>query len=255
MKGIKLENSPVKLARKILLGTMLGDSWIKLTSPLAQRNYAKRAFLIMTHSNSQFEYLIWKARKLVPLVGKFNILERPTRFGGKETGGFHCKAISLSSKYLKHIWDDFYFKRNGNIRKEVHMNVLNRLTPVSLAVWYGDDGSLHPEGYVRIATNSFSKSEVELICRALEKNFGIVFTPHLHYQNNSYGIRADLVESKKFLELVSPYLGEIQCLRHKLSTDFKASSDQSARHPRKNYWDDEIFRTPQNVGRHTIAQV
>jgi len=251
MKEIKLENSPVKVARKLLLGTMLGDSWINVTIPQSRISYANatRAFLIMTHANSQFEYLIWKARKLVPLVGKFNIHERPTRFKGKETGGFHCKLVSLSSKYLKHIWDDFYFNREGKVKKEVHSNVLNRLTPISLAVLYGDDGGLHLGERVRIATNGFSKEEVDLICKVLKNKFGIEFIPKLHHQHLSYGIQADNPNSKIFLELVRPYLEEVSCLRYKLDSNFKRDSDCSARHPGINFWDEEVLRIPNSCGR------
>jgi hypothetical protein len=248
MKVLKLENSPVKVARKLLLGTLLGDSRLALTRPKNLMANATRAYLRMVHANSQFEYLMWKGKKLVPLVGKFNIFERPTKFGGRKTGGFYCRLISLSSKYLKHIWDDFYFVRGGNLKKEVHSNVLNRLTPISLAVLYGDDGNLHPQGSVRIATNGFSFDEVNLICKILKNRFGIQFHPRLHHQSNSYIIMADVENSKLFLELVRPYLWEIQCLRYKLDSSFKKDPDCSARHPKVNFWDEEVLRTPQVTG-------
>lgn len=230
------ENSPIKIARKLLLGTMLGDSSIRTRSK-------KKAHLVMVHSNSQFNYLIWKAKKLVPLVGKFDVDEREVRLRGRGTGKFRTQLRSLSSKYLKHIYDDFYFEREGKTKKEVHKNILNRLTPISIAVWYGDDGNLHPRGSVKIATCGFSKKEVDLICSFLLSKYGFRFAP-VDLGNGYLEIKANKEDSVKFLNLVRPYLWEVEDIRYKLDVSYNKSSDHSARHPFINYWDDDVLRTP-----------
>lgn len=233
------ENSPVKLARKLLLGTMLGDSCLRIRGKY-------KAHLVMTHSNKQFDYLMWKAKILVPLVGKFDIDERPLKLRDKDYG-YRTQLRTLSSKYLKHIYNDFYFNREDKTRKEIHLNVLNRLTPISLAVLYGDDGNLSPYGAVRIATHSFRLKEIELFCKWLESQYGFRFSIKFHKQSSAYSIIADKNNSNNFIELVSPYLRKVKCLHHKLGLNKDSDSfNSSARLP--GFWDDDILRSPWKQG-------
>lgn len=234
------ENSPVKFARKLLLGTIMGDSGIELRG--------HKALLKMAHSNHQFDYLMWKAKKLVPLVGKFQADEREMEISGAKTGGYRTQLRSLCSTYLKHIYNDFYFQRDGKVKKEIHSNVLNRLSPISIAVWYGDDGNLHPDWIVRISSNGYPKSEQEMIIDFIKRTYGIELYLKQHHQHNSYWMFGNTKNSKMFIDVVKPYLWEIECLRYKLDPSFRRNSNHSARHPGKIFWDDDVLRTPWKRG-------
>jgi len=241
---IKLENSPTKLARKLLLGTILGDSSLRL---IKTRN-PKKAYFRMTHANNQFEYLMWKAKKLFPLIGSFCSGEILSRI----TGHYKVRLKSLSSKYLKHIYDDFYFRRDGTVKKEVHSNILNRLTPISIAVLYGDDGYLEWRELLNgirvpirvvLSTQGFSFKESLLLCDFFKRRFGVNFIP---ISEKLPVIRASGYENiRKFLGVVSPYLSEIECMRYKIDPNYRKPSDFSARLHR--FVDGDIIRASRKL--------
>lgn len=233
------ENSPQKKARKLLLGTMLGDSYMNCCGD-------KKARLVMSHSNRNLDYLLWKAKILFPLVGSFTFSQFSRGYSAKG-GFFKIWLRTLCSKYLKHIHNDFYRKIGGRWIKVVRENVLNRLTPISLASWYGDDGCLVVRRKygreipveVRIATQGFTFDECIMICDMLKRNFGLDF----HVGNcYSRGVWTRHESMNEFLRMVSPYLMEVKSMRYKLSPQYDKPSFDSARHP-VNLLDDDIVRT------------
>mgnify|MGYP001609611628 CR=1 FL=1 len=250
--GFPKEDSPVKLARKILLGTMLGDACIVRNSP-------EKASLRLTHSDAQLEYLLWKAKKLYPLkgIGSFSVRRVPSRFNNKVIPGkFKTILSSLSSKYLKHIYDDFYRETMGQRKKVVRLNVLNRLTPASIAIWYADDGCLVKHkgvnGYrttsFRISTHCFSYEEVVLICQWFLARFNIKFHPLEYKRLGTYIIATSAESNGRFLDLVTPYLIEVECLRYKIDPQYSKPSGCSAEHLALLSSDDMI-RSSGKVGR------
>lgn len=229
----KLENSPIKLARKILLGTVLGDANLVL------RGRRGKARLRFRHSERQLEYLLWKVKRLGPLVGRFSVSKGirtldETVFPGYYIGGKQFVNYFAQSSSLECLWDtwrDFYFFKEGRWVKEIHSNVLNRLTPVSIAVWFGDDGnsSLLYGKYPRVvlALGRISKDEAERVKNFFEETFGMSsYVRLMKPKMTSWYIRFFGENAVKFLELVTPYLLEVKCLRYKL--DFGAPSPINA---------------------------
>ncbi len=229
---IKLENSPVKLARKILLGTMVGDSNLRKPHDTIS---LRKASLRMTHSSPQMEYLLWKGERLFPLVGTFR-----ARIWISSQGNTKVTLSSLSLKYLGHIWKDFYLEERGRLIKVLRSNVLNRMTPISIAVLYGDDGFpfftyTHRERILdgfEIATQGFSPGEVGLLIDMFERRIGVLFRDRrviLKDGSLRFAIRTRFNRDRDtFLELVKPYLWNIKCLRYKLDPHFKKFPSYSA---------------------------
>lgn len=249
--GLPKEDSLVKIARKVLLGTMLGDSCIRKTS-------SEKAYILLGHSVKQVEYLFWKARILSYFTGKFVLDEEWKSYGDRQDLEKTCliRLRSLSSKYLKHIYDDFY----RNSVKVMRKNVLNRLTPVSIAVWYGDDGEL-VWGYnkenikipysVRLATQSFTCEETEFACNWFYARFGIQFHVITCPRTNRYIMVTDKANTHKFLDLISPYISHLTCMGYKLDPN-KNHSDHSAEYSnlqRLKDLNNDIIRTPGKSGR------
>ena len=73
--------------------------------------------------------------------------------------------------YTSFIWLYKLFY-NNNKKKVIPKNIADYLTPLALAVWIMDDGTLKKPG-VRIATNCFTLEEVELLKLALENKFNL----------------------------------------------------------------------------------
>lgn len=229
---IKLENSPVKVARKMLLGTIMGDASLR-----RPHNTGNKASFRVTHSASQLPYLLWKAKKVAPLVGTLRAYIWDTKWTPE--GGFKVTLSSHCSKFLGHLYDDFYRREDGENKKVLRSNVLNRLTPLSLAIFYADDGTpffRYQEqerllvGF-ELCTQGFTSEEVDLLIDTLKKKFGVLFRKRkvATTQGERYAIRTCCLEDRDiFLMLVKPYLWEVECLRYKLDSQFKKFSSYSA---------------------------
>ena len=86
--------------------------------------------------------------------------------------------------------------------KIVPKNIADLLTPLALAIWIMGDGTWKPG--VRIATNCFTKEEVELLALALETKFNLKCT--LHKNNNKYQLYIKQESLPLLKKLVWPYM-------------------------------------------------
>lgn len=94
---------------------------------------------------------------------------------------------------------------------------LNHLTPLSLAIWWCDDGTLTKSGGI-LCTNGFSKDYVIILVKYLEVVWGVNSNCYeikpkkrlLESGNYSKGIyyliRFSSTELKKFFRIILPYL-------------------------------------------------
>lgn len=193
--------SPIRIAKKVLLGTMLGDSHI------AQQNAnTRKGRLILTHSARQFEYLLWKMQLLAPLVDDFyvGISIRP-----KRPSVLQAHTIRLHPLY--HTHRDFYSFEDGTWKKKIRLNVLRRLSPLSLACWFQDDG--HLNGYdnkkdgtiygLSIATCNHSMEENRIIQGYFHEAWKINIA--INCGRYPY-VAMDTENAKKFIELIRPFI-------------------------------------------------
>lgn len=208
MDNMRLKTySPQMMAKKVLLGTMFGDGCL-VSSQYGTGN----AYFVMNHSIDQTGYVLWLMQMLEPITGGFSV--RMFKRNGNQEWSKRPKvnAWSLSNKYLGHIFDDFYKfdEENNRFIKVVRLNVLRRLTPESLAVWYMDDGCLSKTKstiYIRLCTNGFSGEENELIAEYMSETWDIHFRLTRHNAGLvSWYLYTDTNSTKRFIELVKPYI-------------------------------------------------
>jgi len=218
IKGeLKLENSPVKVARKLILGTSLGDGNIE-----SRKHFKKKARLRFSHCEAQGSYFLWKLDKLRPLLGEFRVAKRVKKGFSNGIKWFACSKIS---KYLFHIWKDIYSLETGRPKKKIRMNVLNRLTSISIATWYMDDGCLvrvkrngsFEVGAIRLATSGFAESGINLIRKFFKSKFGIEFNK---LKSNSISAKGE--SARKFLSIVYSYVKEVPCLQYKINPELRS---------------------------------
>lgn len=135
-------------------------------------------------------------------------------YGGKTR--YVCRFHSFSYGSFNWIHEAFYKQVNDKNIKFVPKNIPDFLTPQALAIWLMDDGTWQGYG-VRIATNSFTKEDVQFLCDVLYSKFNIVATPvincytkgkpkTLEYAQYNVYIQADSV--KHLRALVRPYFVE-----------------------------------------------
>jgi hypothetical protein len=110
------------------------------------------------HGPKQFGYLLWLFKNLQPYFGEIRHVRT-------------CRRIrSCAHKFGLDLRKEYYPKG----KKIVSEEILSKLSPLSLAVWFMDDGQVLPSGkQARIATCAFSKEENELICEHFKNSWDI----------------------------------------------------------------------------------
>ncbi len=189
-------------ARSIILGTLLGDGSLKM-----QKNQ-KNASLQIRHSDIQREYFFWKANELKEIARKKSVnLQKPDGFSKNHK----WRYISQSLPSLTELHHLTYHQNKLYIRRKW----LNTLTPLSLAVWWCDDGSLIGYGGRKgvFCTDGFSESSVKVIAHYLNTVWQIrtVVAPTTRMykgEQRQYWriwIRSQ-EELKKFLRIIIPFI-------------------------------------------------
>ena len=190
-----IENNPklilTDLQHDLIIGSTLGDSNIR------QRN--KNCMFRVGHSPKQKKYIEWK----------FEILKE-----------FNSKGIKLTQRVIKdrlvsthnldintHYVFNFYrklFYNNGI--KVITREILDYLTPRSLAIWLCDDGSYCKRlRYIILCTNSYSLEEHKVIKKYFEEVWEL--SPTIGFRDNEYYyLRFKVEDTKKLVEIVKPFI-------------------------------------------------
>ena len=185
---------------QIVAGGLLGDGYMIL------RGRAKTPTYRETHGPKQRDYLLWKQNFLGGSVAEYSSFDR-------RTGKFYIQeSLWVNNPRNVEIFRLFY--KNG--KKSVREECLKNLDPLSLLIFWLDDGSakLH-DGNGKLATVGFSRDENLAIIYQLERKFGIAgkLTPE-----NEIFFNSKILPS--FLELVHPEFVRYNlpdCMRYKMS--------------------------------------
>ena len=146
--------------REVILGSLLGDGSLKI-----QDQY-KNARFSFRHSIKQQEYFFWKIKQLKEISGEKCWWKQEKN----NLGGAMLRYQSIATDVLT----DLHRLTHKNGQMVIRRKWLNKLTSLSLAVWWLDDGSLITNGRRGvICTDPFSYSEQKLLARYLLKVWGI----------------------------------------------------------------------------------
>lgn len=164
-KQIELRKQQLKFTsrqREILIGVLLGDGHLET------QNNGRTYRLKIEHSIKQREYVDW-------LYAEFKdwVLTPPQlKLGVRGEKTYQKYAFqTVSSPSLRFYAQQFYNKR----KKVVPTQIAKWLTPLALAVWYMDDGSIKSKQHstVLFNTQGFEQPDIVRLQAALLKNFGI----------------------------------------------------------------------------------
>ena len=95
------------------------------------------------------------------------------------------------------------FYKNKN--KVVPLNIYEFLTPLALAVWIMDDGGFTNYG-IRIASNSFTLLEVELLNEVIKSKFHLETTIQKIGIQNQYSIYIHKKSINHLKTIVGPFI-------------------------------------------------
>lgn len=177
---------------QVLLGTLLGDSGVSFNK--FDSGISTRFFLM--HGEVQRFYLEEKRRIFSNVLGelKVDILKD----WGKERPMFRYQSKTLE---LPTICKRLYVDGKKVITREL----LDALTPLSLSVWFMDDGS-RSRHTGSLCTHCFSLEENQLILEWFKEKYGIECSLQLDKRCNKYYIRFLTEGFRIFVSLISSWV-------------------------------------------------
>ncbi|WP_125079312.1 intein-containing recombinase RecA [Mycobacterium sp. P7213] len=185
---------------EVVLGSLMGDGC--LSSPV--RHGSESARLRMGHAAKQSEYLDWK----VSLLGNI-----PHSRTVNSKGAVFADFTPLAE--LHELRSAVYL---GDGKKFLSEDYLKALTPLSLAIWYMDDGSFTVRskglqertaggsGRIEICVEAMTEGTRERLCDYLRDNYGLDVKLRYPGKAGKAVLQFSTEASAKFQELVAPYM-------------------------------------------------
>lgn len=202
-----------KESRNLLIALLLGDGTIS-------NNYVFK----IAHSEKQKDYLEWKIKQLNNYGIRNNGVKSYIKTRGYSVGSpvyyTQLNIIPFIKVLRRVVYKDKKILGNRKL--------LNRITPMGVAIWYMDDGHINIRKskngkvhgfYIKISTCE-PKEEVQTIIDYFKEVWNIKFYMfHEGRKDNSYSICCGTKEGLKFIELVSPFVKQIPSMQYKIQFD------------------------------------
>lgn len=194
-----------KRQREILVGTLLGDSHLET------QNKGRTYRLKVEHSFKQKEYVDWLYKEFRNWVlSPPKVRERFVRL--RTVSGVYAKYYfnTLGVGSLRFYAQQFYVGGKKAVPRLIH----RWLTPLTLAVWYMDDGSIKSNHHrtVFLNTQGFAIRDLRALQKALLEKFGIKTQLRKDRDQQQIYFLAETVD--KFLAMIKRYI--IPSMRYKL---------------------------------------
>jgi tRNA-binding EMAP/Myf-like protein len=178
--------------KQVLIGIMLGDGSLE------------KNCVSFSHKKDHKEYMDYILDSLGYYAGNYQ-KERMSGFGTPM-----LSSRSISSEIIR---DCFEFWK-GDHGKIIPQNI--ELSPISLAFWYMDDGSLsHNENQEDRAMLHTCRYDINSITNAIDSLNKIGLYPKKYFVDNKYWVlQFNKKEAEKLFTLISPYIPN--CMKYKL---------------------------------------
>jgi hypothetical protein len=183
-----LPNALTQDQSDLIVGSLLGDGYLSKIYP---QKRIPNSYFGELHGKNQKAYLKAKYDFLLPFSRKFytskkycNIFGRPLKkWYTRHWMETYCSPIftQLEQKWYKRNQDGEYELKNGKRIKLLPLD-FKKITPLSLVIWYFDDGSWQNR-QVRLHTEGFSIDEVRFLQHLLNQDLGIGDTSLLIARN------------------------------------------------------------------------
>ncbi|MFQ5722132.1 MAG: hypothetical protein ACE5GI_06545, partial [Candidatus Aminicenantales bacterium] len=195
-----------KEQKEYLYGALLGDDSLR-------RDRTGYPHLSVAHSSKQRDYVVWKY-KLWKQLAPGNIKSTvPIKVRGKTY--FSDRFITKRHPEFDKFYELFY----GNGKKRVTKDILNKLTPFSIAIWYMDDGCyVKRRGRAVLATNSFTHKENLIIQNYFRRKWDIFTTIGTSDSGTNY-IKFNTGNTIKLFKLIGKYI--LSCFAYKIDMNRK----------------------------------
>ena len=180
----------------LIFGSMLGDCY-------GERHGKGTRFCFQQEKNHK-AYLVWFHNYLSNLgYCNPNGLKISSRLGSKG-------KIRIIGRFKTHTYTSFNWVHEAfytNNIKIIPKFIGDFLTPLALAVWIMDDGSV-VSSTMKLASNCYSLEDLEFMCKLLKIKFGIKANIHLAgaKSNDQYIIYICKESMPLLISIVKPYM-------------------------------------------------
>jgi len=197
----KIHLSLTKRQKKILIGLLLGDGHLEKLYNLAL------ARLKVEHSYKQKEYVDWLYQELKSWVRTKPKIRRMKTWGKLRK---NYRFSTYGHRILGELRERFYKGRKKIIPNDLEKDI----NPLTLAVWYMDDGSIKSKRHkgVFLNTQGFRKNDVRKLQRILKNKFEITSTTRK--DKNGEQIYLGGRSGEKFIVLINAYI--IPSMKYKI---------------------------------------
>lgn len=205
--------------KSIVIGMVLGDAYLQKTGKANAR-------LRLEHSIGQKEYLEWKVDLLKNYFqSKIQLLER---FNARWNKTYHYVRIqSNSSPEFGKIQRLFYKDSEKVIPKEIAKLLKH---PLTLAVWFMDDGYYYPRDKMSyIYISNFSQESISNLLTSLKENFGL--SPILKIKKKGLVLIFSVIQTAKLMKIIKKFI--IPSMSYKIPLD-PVSTDRNSEFIRKS---------------------
>jgi len=203
-----------KYQRAIIVGTLLGDGHLE------SKDNGRTYRLKIEHSISQKQYVDW-------LYGQFREWTGDAPKSRMVTSGFSYRNGKGTTAYGFSTYSHGAFRFYGqqfypNGKKIIPVRIAKILTPVSIAIWYFDDGSWKSNKHRTfiIHTHGYTKADLQKAQSALGR-FGIHARLHRQIRLSGTYLRLYIqsASAEKFRALIIPMIKHIPSMSYKLGNN------------------------------------
>lgn len=187
----RVYNSLTEVANQIIVGSLLGDGYI---SKYKDNVNSK---LIIKHSYKQKPYSRYK--KYLLSLENLNIFQYDSKyFDPRANKNYYSTCIGTSNSNFNMLRDNWYKEGKKIIPRDI------KLSPLSLAIWFMDDGTKVGNSGYYLCTNNFLIEDVEFLQKLLSEDLGIV--SRIHYNRGKPIIYIPENSVEKFNSHVYKYI-------------------------------------------------
>ena len=181
--------------RQVLIGTLLGDGCLET------QNRGRTYRLKIEHSMTQKDYVDWKYKVFKNFTLSEPRIHKRISYGLVREN--YCFS-TVSHGSLRFYGQQFY--KNG--KKMMPKIIYKMITPLALAVWFMDDGSIKSKQHraLVIHSQSFNKQDLLNIIEVLDKKYGIKLTLRKREDGSGYVLYLLSKTVSKFIDLVKEYV-------------------------------------------------
>lgn len=195
-----------QLQKDVIVGVLLGDGTLQCKSQSkphlkfeqSARNTEERSYI-------DFLYSVFSSFVGTP--------PKP-RFKNGKVHSYWFRTLGIPA-FLFYSHQFYFIDPMGKRRKKIPSNIHQMLSPIVLAIWFMDDGSLTQTGYM-LHTEGFTFPDIKVLQKALGRVFGLHATINRDNRETGslYKLYIPARDRKKFVELVEPYI--LPVIRYKL---------------------------------------